>query len=281
MSPSPAPTPSAVSRSVNDDGSKSAEAGILSEEVGSTPFLKGSGTYTHKILWSQRAIRVLGIGVAPDRGHVHVRRTQARIFALEDGFRTLRGVLGRLPVRSEATVADMQLDQEIRDRLNGIIQQSRVLHLEYLPDGSAQLELQLPLYGSDGVAGAMGTPDVATADIRPASAEVTTEASQSASGSVLPESPWTGILVDARALGAKPALWPRVRTTAGEPTTIKVPSWFNGREAAERVIGDRPLAVKARRAVGDHPCDLLLDLKDAERVRQALENQGLPVAILL
>ncbi|MEB3204280.1 MAG: hypothetical protein VKP57_06230 [Candidatus Sericytochromatia bacterium] len=266
--------PQPADREQQDDG-------VLSDEVGTTPLLKGAGTYTHRILWSQRAIRVMGIGVAPDRGNVHVRRTRARIFALEDGFRTLRSVMGRVAIDSAATMADLQLDNEVRDRVHARIQEARVLNLDYLPDGSAQMELLLPLYGSDGLAGAIGPLEQASGDLRPASVQDATASSASATESSLPGAPWTGLLIDARSLGAKPALWPRIRTQSGETTTIPVPSWFREREAATRLVGDRPLTLKARRAVGDHPCDLMLDAKDAERAREVLAPGRLPVAILL
>jgi len=276
----PLPTGTESARPAADERDQT-DNGALADDVGSTPLLKGAGTYTHRIMWSQRAIRVMGIGVAPDRGNVHVRRTQARIFALEDGFRTLRTVLGRVAINSGATMADLQLDNDVRDRVHARIQEARVINLDYLPDGSAQMELQLPLYGSDGLAGAIGQLEPMAGDVRPASVATTDTPAAGASASNLPATPWTGLLIDARSLGARPALWPRIRTQAGESSMLAVPSWFNEREGATRLVGDRPLTLKARRAVGDYPCDLLLDAKDAERAREVLANDRIPVAILL
>ncbi|MBM3269474.1 MAG: hypothetical protein FJZ01_17680 [Candidatus Sericytochromatia bacterium] len=248
----------------------------LVEAVGTTPELQGDQQFTNTINWTKRAITVLGIGIAPDRGTLATRRTLARSYALEDGLRQLAEVVDKVRVNAEAHVRDYTVaDDEIRAKINQRIRAAKIVDTNVLPDGSVELKLQVTLFCKEGLAGAVLKDE-------PSCLEFAAEATTS-----LPTSPWTAIVIDGRGSGAQPALAPQIRSLSGQelPERPRV-QYVHTLEGALDLAGERPLPsrdkpFKVKRAAGTNKADLLLDTADFAKVSDALGKGSVAIVVIL
>jgi hypothetical protein len=269
----PAAKPPAVKKAPTPiPGLRTQESGdALVEPVGTVPELQGDQQFTNTINWTKRVITVLGIGIAPDRGALQVRRTLAKSNALEDGLRQMSEVVDKVRINADAYVRDMTVaDDDIRNKVNSRIRAAKIVDTHVLPDGSVELKLQVPLFTKEGLAGAVVKDE-------PSPIQFIADASGS-----LPTTQWTGIILDARGTGAQPALAAAVRSVEGQGL-IDRPSvaYVHTREGAGDLAGDKPLTFKVKRSAGLTKSDLLLDTADFSKFKDALGKGGLSVVVII
>lgn len=267
-----APKPLEAPRPSPSSGSAKSDLGdSLVEAVGTSPELQGEGLFTNTINWTKRAITVLGIGIAPERGSLYVRKTIAQTNAREDAYRALEEAVAKVRVNADAYVRDFLVsDEETRAKIKSRIGTAKVSDTQFLPDGSVQLKLQLPLFGKDGLAGAVLRDE-------PSPILFASEGTPS-----LPTTAYTGIIIDARGTGAQPALAPSIRSVEGSGFADRPPvAYAHSRETAGDLAGDHPLTITAKRATGLTKADLLLDKADMKKVQDAWTKGGLSVIVML
>lgn len=213
--------------------------------------------------WTRFVMRVKGLGLSPDRGTFSQRKLLAKRMALADGYRRFADLLGGIRVNSEATVRDLlAVDDAARLAVNGLIRDARATDVSYWADGSAEVQMEVPLMGNDSLAKAvLGTTSVPSG---PAKGKV------------------TGVVIEARNLGVQPALAVRVRDAAGHVIAENLPfAYYHLPAGTKELVGDSALQLKARRAFGPTRADILLSDDESRKLKDALKDAKLPLAILL
>jgi hypothetical protein len=191
-------------------------------------------------------------------------------------------------------LASHSLVQRRLDRMN---LSSERLGTKYLSDGTVSTAYEFPLTGS--VLGLMlpvrSTPRLLGRTACPCCGQLWPEGKEPPAGVELvpyetvgtPE--YTGILVDAKGLGARPALFPQVVTESGDDvfstdfadpeqiTEHGLVGYFHDRTQALTAdrIGANPLIVRALSVTGTNSCDLVISRSDAARIHGSRSNLDL------
>jgi hypothetical protein len=236
--------------------------------------------------WQRQVLRVTGDG-PPDvkASNPSQARLGAERSAKEDALAELLEQVKGLRLRADRSVGDELTREETRRKVEDVLRGYKVIQERYYSDSGVQLEVEVPLGALTAV---LVTPAPVNAAVpveaRPAEAKKESKA----------KSKYTGLVVDARKLGMKPALAPRLLDDAGQslygeetlsPEARKVTGvagFFGSVEQARKseLVGARPLVLEAARLQGS---DLLLG-PDAAKTLTGLDPSLLAegrVAILI
>ncbi|MEB3221063.1 MAG: hypothetical protein VKS61_03200 [Candidatus Sericytochromatia bacterium] len=231
-----------------------------------------------RINWTTGRLTASGVGAPTDRGPAVYRRQLARRAALADAYRRLAAALELLRVDANLRVKDLAVtDDALRARLNDFVKAGRLLETNHWPDGSTELVLGVDLTGDRSLMGlvlpgaspapeASPSPSAApAASARPAK-EVVTEP-------VSIRSQLTGVVLDARGLGAQPALLPKVRDKDGKAIELGLlPRYIRDGADLDDGAGLNPLSLKAQRVQGPLRADLVLGGEASDRLKVALRD---------
>lgn len=248
-------------------GQESAGPAGIVENVGMT------GT----INWSRGIIEAVGIGAPPQR---FMGKPQARPMALRaaqlDAYRKLLEVTRGVRVNAATLVADFAVESdEIRTEIEGIIKGTQIANIEYLSDGTVEVTLRMDF--RDGLSRTVLNQVMPKAD--PASTDV----GKSARDATAEASPYSGLVVDARGMGARPAMAPGILNEKGaeiygamqvdrEQALQQGVSGYARDLAAARNnprVADSPLIVKALRVEGPGRSNVVISNDDADRILAA------------
>jgi|GEM_PF-1031209 len=214
-----------------------------------------------EIDWENQVIRVKGFGV-PRPGTVGPQgRLLAERAAKADAYRNAAAVISGVRVSSETYVKDYVTESDIiLNQIEGFIQGGMFEDAKHSPDGLCEITLILPLGGINGLARLLS--EQAKNDAAKTSPPVISTESVIHQPKVEPspdELTYSGVIIDARGLGVKPALYPQIFSVDGfllyGPTTVDVNSpgittmiaYSRSHEKAlamER-IGKNPLQIRA------------------------------------
>lgn len=169
------------------------------------------------VLWEADAQRVeaVGIGLPPENVTNARARILARRAAVADAQRNLLEELEGVQVDAETTVQDLAVASDtIRTRVSGLIRGAKIVGERYNMDGSYEVTLALPLYGSTGSVAATVIPSVAPSQRTPISAPrldtipaaVQAEAAQTT---------YTGVIIDADDMDLEATFSPVIYDTNG------------------------------------------------------------------
>ncbi len=200
--------------------------------------------------WEGQILRATGAG-APDMkaSNPAQARLGAERAAKMDAFRNLLEQAKGVQISAGRTVGEAMATEEIRGRVEGVIRGFKVVNKRYYSDSGVEMDVEVPL---SALMSALAPPaNTAIA--------VNTQGTQK----------YTGLVVDARALGVKPVLAPRLLDGAGKPVygpealsaearkSTGVAAWFKSLEEARKspLVGEKPLVVKASQLQGS---DLVL-----------------------
>ena len=241
--------------------------------------------------WTRHFIQARGIGVAPPTAvnAEHGRAlaiTAATVLARQELLAIARGVT----VDSLTTVQAAMVQSSVTEaRVSGVIRGAQVVDVKDLGGGAVEVTVAIPATGDfadlvipmapSRVAPPMPvTPTAATppAPPRPAPAAST------------PSVVYTGLVVDARGLGVKPAMVPKVVSEGGQEVygfSVVDRNWviqqgmagyakdLRAAQAHERV-SDRPLTIKGVRVTGANSTDIVIANTDAELMLTSGTNLG-------
>ncbi len=192
------------------------------------------------------------------------QRATAFAAAVHKARQHLRDIIVHLPLNAERTVKHvLQHSPEKRQSLEALIGEAQVVQTQYLPRHVIETTLQMPLSGSFT---SLVWPTV------PAMARLATESV---------ETVHTGIIIDARGLMIRHALFPKIVDRDGQ--TIYGPARVDANAAVQRGyityaktlrdaraalrVGAHPLVIRAHRVAGQARVDLLIRGTDAARLQ--------------
>ncbi len=227
------------------------------------------------INWSKGIAQATGIGAPPEKlyGKPSARPMALRAAKL-DAYRNILEVVRGVRINSTTVVRDYAVESDvIMSKVEGMVQGAEVVKKEYLSDGTVEITLQMDLRGGF-------SQLVLPEEIQPLESITPMVPVQSSSAV------YTGLVVDARGLRARPAMSPKVLDENGQEV---YGSAFVSREyavqqgmsgyaknvAAARTnqrVTDNPLIVKGLRVEGAGHSDIVISNADASVLRSASEN---------
>ncbi|MBN2011002.1 LPP20 family lipoprotein [candidate division KSB1 bacterium] len=227
--------------------------------------------------WSNQVIRATGIGAGNPNLPLPSQRATAIRAAKLDAWRNLLETIQGVSLTSETTVRNAMVENDvIQTRVQGILKGfTTVGEPKYLSDGSVEVTVEMPLTGAltdallpTGQGWGMGQP-------MPTPSQPTNAV-------------FTGLIIDAKGLGLRPAMAPKVLDEAGnEVYGSKVVSreWavqmgmvgydkeVTRAKSNDRVT-DNPLIVKAVKVSGPNKADVVVSAADAATIQAAAANQN-------
>ena len=257
--------------------------GICQDKVSASDWVDKVGQ--GNINWSAGYIEAVGIGTLPDN---LIRKINARPIALraaqKDALRNLLIITKGVQFDSETAIKDFTVANDVVDKqVDGLVKGAEVVDYQYMPDGKTEVRLRIPLYSNLAqiiMPLAMAKPHAVPAPTESVPVPAV-KASESPSAPVV----YTGMIVDARGIQARPAISPRIFDEDGK----EVYSLANvDREYAEKQeisgytrdltaaqINQRvanPITVKAVRTSGPGKSDIIISTADAKQIRASAET---------
>jgi len=252
-------------------------AGICKEE-GELLENVGNGS----INWTSGIIRAIGVGAPPEN---YYGKPEARPMALRaakmDAYRNILEVIQGVRIQSSTTVKNfMMADDSISAQVSGMVRGAQVAKQEYMSDGTVEVTLEMNLNG--GFAQLVLPEDIKQVEpIQSSTASSSTPSNQKNAAVT-----YTGLVVDARGLDAKPAMSPRVLDENGQEVYGAA---FVSREYAvqqgmsgysknidaateNQRVTETPLIVKAIKTEGPGKTDFVINNTEASNLRGAPEN---------
>ncbi len=264
-----------------------------------------AGDASGNVNWTTQTIRSSGIGAPNPNAPLAAQRAGAIRAARLDAYRNALEAVKGVFLSSETTVENAMLTSDvIKTRIDGAIKGAKVVDTRYMSTGDVEVDIEVPMLGiiSDAVlpgpqAFGGGTLQTSNQPLCPTCGQpwpadkplpqgvnMTANASSPGSGG----SAFTGLIIDARGLGVRPAMAPKVVDNQGDEV---YGSKFVSREYAvdigmvgyekdvvraranERVT-DNPLVVKAVQASGPNKTDVVVSSGDAQKIHGAAASMN-------
>jgi hypothetical protein len=252
----------------------SCTAGISSAQLpGATKDVEQPVGTTGKVDWTTGVITAVGISAPPAQP---ANAAQARATAERDAqvvaYRNMLEALKGVRIDSTTTVENVIVTNDmIRAEVIGITQGAMITDKKYMSDGSVEVTVGMKLTGALADTLLPKTPPTGlTGSLAPAA----------------PDQLYTGLIVDARGFGVRPAMAPKILNEDGKE--VYGSAWVSRDYAVrEGMVGylkdplqaqtnprvtDKPLMVKALKVAGDARVDLVIANADAAMLQSASEN---------
>ncbi len=229
---------------------------------------------TGKIDWSTGVITAVGIGAPPAQpANAAQARAMAERAAQVVAYRNLLEAVKGVRVDSTTTVENFIVTSDVvKTQVSGIIQGATIMDKKYMSDGSVEVTVGMKLTGALAEALLPKTPQGST----PLSGS-----SPAANGQL-----YTGLIVDARGLGVRPAMAPKILNEDGKEVygsayinrdwAVKegMVGYLKDPAAAQANprVADKPLMVKALKVSGDGRVDTVISNADAATLQSASQN---------
>jgi hypothetical protein len=231
-----------------------------------------------KINWSEGYIEAVGIGAPPER---YIGKPQARPMALRaakvDAYRNLLETTKGVRIDSATVVKDFTVESDvINAQVEGLVKGAKVVNQEYLSDGTVEVTVRMPM------AGGFAQVIIPKAlEKKPEAAPPEPPAGPAPSGDV-----FTGMVVDARGLQARPAMAPKVLDENGKEVygSMNVDKEFAVQQGMSGYARDltaaqsnprvtnNPVSVKGVKIEGPGRADIVISNADADKIRGAADN---------
>lgn len=228
------------------------------------------------INWSTGKVVAVGIGAPPSKpANMAQARAMARRAAITVARRNLLEISQGVQVDSMTLVKDFTVKSDIiRTSVQGVVRNAQVIDTAYMSDGSVEVTMVMSLGG-----------EFANVILPPP--PVGTEFPMPPPGTEMPASQvFTGLVIDARGLGARPAMAPKIvdesgkeiygsamvnREFAVQQGMVGYAKDLSAAQGNNRVT-DRPVTIKALRTSGAAKCDVVISDSDAAKLTSAAEN---------
>jgi len=225
--------------------------------------------------WSKGVVQAKGIGIPltkmPENSD---DRTVALTDAKLNAIHILLDIIRNLRINGTTVVADYATrEPAIMSKIENMVKNAKVVKKEYLTDGTVKIEMEVNLRG--GFAQLVLPKDIKPLD------SITLVTRNKTSSPV-----FTGLVVDAKGLGVRPVLVPRI---IDENDQEVYGSAFVSREYAvqqgmsgyarnlkevlnNQRVGDQPLVVKGLKTLGPGHSDIVISNADASKLRSISES---------
>lgn len=258
-------------------------AAICQDRISASEWTEKIGQGT--VNWSAGYIEAVGIGAPPDRS---IGKANARPMALRaakvDAFRNLLEITKGVRVDSSTTVKDFVVESDmINTQVDGLVKGGVVVDQQYMSDGTVEVRVRMPLYGN--LAQVMIPASIEKRKSVPPPEKPAAPAPVVAAPPAPPMT-YTGLVVDARGIAARPAMSPRIFDENGKEVygsanvdrEYAVQQGMSGyardltaAQSNQRVTNS-PLTVKALKTSGAGKADLIIANADAQQIRASAEN---------
>ena len=247
---------------------------------------------TGDINWTKGVVQAKGIGAPPER---YYGKPQARPMALRaaklDAMRNLLEATKGVRISSTTTVKDYVVESDIiMSQVQGMVKGAQIVHQEYMSDGTVEVTMQMSLMGGFAqlilpkeikqVESIRPIPPVHKEPLPPIVKKPSAPAPKPVS------EVFTGMVIDARGINARPAMAPKILNENGEEV---YGSAYVSREFAVQQgmsgyakdltaaqsnprVTNSPLTVKGLRTEGHGRSDIVISNADASRLRSASEH---------
>ena len=235
--------------------------------------------------WTEGTMEAIGIGAPPER---YIGKPQARPNALRaaqvDAYRNLLEVINGVRVDSTTVIRDFTTESDvINTQVQGMVKGAKVIKQEYMSDGTVEVTVRMPIAGSFAaviIPRIMEKKQVQPPPVAPAPA--TTPATAPAPGGEV----FTGLVVDARGIQARPAMSPRIIDENGKEIygSMNVEREYAVQQGMSGYARDltaaqsntrvtnNPLSVKGLKTEGAGRSDIVIAKADAEKILAAGDN---------
>jgi len=260
-----------------------AGAGICQDKITASEWVEKIGQGS--VNWSGGYIEALGIGAPADKS---IGKANARPMALRaakiDAYRNLLEITRGVRVDSTTTIRDFTVESDvINTQVDGLVKGAVVVNQEYMSDGTVEVRVRMPLYGNLSQIIIPASIEKRK-DLKPPEAPAAP-----APAAVAPAGPpvaYTGLVVDARGIQARPAMSPRIFDEDGKEVygsanvdrEYAVQQGMSGyardltaAQSNQRVTNS-PVTVKALKTSGAGKADLIISNADAQQIRDSAEN---------
>ena len=229
-----------------------------------------------KVDWTTGVITAVGIGAPPAQpANSAQARAMTERAAQVVAYRNLLEAVKGVRIDSTTTVENFITTSDvIRTEVNGIIQGATIMDKKYMSDGSVEVTIGTRLTGA-----LADTLLPKTSPTPPTGIP----------GTITPASPgqvYTGLIVDARGLGVKPAMAPKILNEDGKEVygSALISRDYAVREGMAGYlkdpvqaqtnprVTDKPLMAKALKVAGDARVDMVITNADAAMLHSASEN---------
>ncbi|MEE8315250.1 MAG: hypothetical protein V3R70_01735 [Syntrophobacteria bacterium] len=228
------------------------------------------------INWSTGKVVAVGIGAPPSKpANMAQARAMARRAAITVARRNLLEISQGVQVDSMTLVKDFTVRSDIiRTSVQGVVRNAQVIDTAYMSDGSVEVTMVMSL-GGEFANVILPPPPVGTVFPLPPP------------GTEMPASQvYTGMVIDARGLGARPAMAPKIvdesgkeiygsamvnREFAVQQGMVGYAKDLSAAQGNNRVT-DRPVTIKALRTSGAAKVDVVISDSDAAKLTSAAEN---------
>ena len=233
-----------------------------------------------KINWSEGYIEAVGIGAPPER---YIGKPQARPLALRaakvDAYRNLLETTKGVRIDSATVVKDFTVESDvINAQVEGLVRGAKAVSQDYLSDGTVEVTVRMPMVG--------GFAQVIIPKALEKKPKVAPPAAPA--GSVPAGDVFTGMVVDARWLQARPAMAPKIIDENGKEVygSMNVDKEFAVQQGMSGYTRDltaaqsnprvtkNPVSVKGIKTEGPGKSDIVIRNADADKIRGAADNMA-------
>lgn len=236
--------------------------------------------------WDKGVVRASGIGYGKSTEKKKgLQRAQAKRAARMDAERNLTEAINGVQVDAESSMKDMELEYDIvKTRVSGMIKNMSELSAKYFDDGSCEVVLEMPLFGtSNSVAQAAFEP-FKNQSKEPfpqptnVNINVTNTVNTTVNGAV--GGGYTGLVVDCSGMGLQAVMSPVIKNANGQNIyghknldidkviaegMASYAHSANDSISRERA-GNNPLVVKAQKVDGTIPGNPVVSVADADKI---------------
>ena len=265
-----------------------ASAGFCQNAVSMSEWVEKVGQMG-SVNWSAGYIEATGIGAPPDK---YMGKPAGRPLALRaakvDAYRNLLEITKGVQVDAATTVRDFMVESDvINTQVNGLVKGAVIAHQEYMSDGTVEVKLRMPLYGDlPRIVVSKQKYIAPPAPVAPAPPAPAAPAPVVAAPAAPAPVAYSGLVVDARGISARPAMSPRIYDEDGKEVygsanvdrEYAVQQGMSGyardltaAQSNQRVTAN-PITVKALRNAGAGRSDVIISNADAQQIRASAEN---------
>ncbi len=241
-----------------------------------------------KINWSEGYIEATGIGAPPER---YIGKPQARPMALRaarvDAYRNLLETTKGVRVDSSTSVKDYIVESDIiNTQIEGLVRGAKAVNQEYLSDGTVEVTMRMPIPGDFSKVIILRAVEKRP-EVTPPAPPVPAVAPPAAPAAPAPAPVvYTGMVVDARGLQARPAMSPKIMDESGKEVygSMNVDREYAIQQGMSGYARDltaaqsnprvtnNPVSIKGIKTEGPGKSDIVISNADADKIRGASDN---------